>query len=157
MGVELLAAEALLEQGVSVPFKEVRIPFTKKSWQPRLTMRRPHLGGQIRISRLRLKMGVTYEQIEGFTAQQEDEFIARHGKTLSKMVALTICRGYLSGKLLMPMVAFFIREWVDVRFLLGAHTTYLSLLGVKSFGNIITSAEVLNPMRPTMSHKKRGS
>jgi hypothetical protein len=157
MEVELLAAETLLEQGVSVPFKEIRIPLTKKSWKPRITMLRPRLGGQIRIARLRLKMGITYEQMEGFTAQQEDAFMAQHGKTLSRMIALTICRGYLSGKLLTPVVAFLIRWFVDVRFVLGVHKKYLSLLGAKSFSSIISSAQVLNPMAPIESHKREGS
>ncbi|MDR2890760.1 MAG: hypothetical protein LBV18_04050 [Alistipes sp.] len=157
MGVELLAAEALLEQGVSVPFKEVRIPFAKKSWKPRVTMRRPRLGGQIRISRLRLKMGATYEKMRSFTQEQQDAFMAQHGKTLSKMIALTVCRGFLSGRLLTPIVAWLIREFVDVRFILGAHKKYMTLLGARSFSDIIRSAEELNPMRPTLSQKRKRS
>ena len=157
MGVELLAAEALLEQGVSVPFKKISIPFTKKSWKLRITMRRPRLGGQIRIAQLRLKIGTTYKKMRSFTQEQQDTFMAQHGKTLSKMIALTICRGFLSSRLLTPIVAFIIREFVDVRFIFGAHKTYLSLLGAKSFSDIIRSAEELNPMKPTLSQKRKGS
>lgn len=38
-------AAALLDRGVSVPLKEVRIPFRKKPLKLRIVMRRPRLGG----------------------------------------------------------------------------------------------------------------
>jgi len=157
MNVEQAAAEALLDRGVSVPFKEVRIPFTKRTWQPRVTMRRPRLGGQIRIARIRLGMETTADELDGFTPEQEDAFMARHGRALSRMIALTVCRGWLSGIVLAPLVAFIIRWRVDERFILAAHDTYISLLGAKSFSPIIRSAEILNPMKPTLSHKRKGS
>lgn len=157
MEVELAAAEALLDQGVSVPFRELRIPFTKWTWSPRVTMRRPRLGGQIRIARHYLKMGVTYEQFLAFTREQEAEFMVLHGGRLSKMIALTVCRGWISGRLFTPLVAFIIRWRVDQRFILGAYDKYLSLLGVKPFSTIIRSTEILNPMKPTLSQKRNGS
>ncbi len=157
MNAELLAAEALLEQGVSVPFKEVRIPFTARSWNLRVTMRRPRLGGQIRIARLRLKMGITYAQMQAFTGTEQDAFMVQHGKALSKMVALTVCRGFISGRVFTPIVAFIIREFVEPRFIFGAHKKYLSLLGAKSFSAIISSGERLNPMAPRLSRKRKGS
>jgi hypothetical protein len=157
MRTELLAAEALLEQGVSVPFKEVRIPFTKRVWKPRVTLRRPRLGGQIRIARLRLKMGTGYDRILSLTREEEDAFMVRHGGKLCRMIALTVCRGFISGRLLAPVVALLVREFVEVRFILGAHREYLALLGARSFSGIIRSAEENNPMRPSLSHKRRGS
>ena len=57
--IEIEAAEALLDIGVSLPF--FKIPFTRKV--VRLTMRRPCLGGQIRLARLYLQTGVTYERM----------------------------------------------------------------------------------------------
>jgi hypothetical protein len=157
MNVEYAAAEALLDQGVSVPFKGIRIPFTKIIWQPRVVMRRPRLGGQIRIARHYLRLETTHEQMQAFTKEQEAAFMARHGKRLSKMIALTVCRGWISGKLLTPIVAFLIRHFVDERFIHGAHEEYVCLLGAKSFSNIIRSAEILNPMKPTLSHTRNGS
>ena len=157
MNAQQAAAEALLDQGVSVPFKEVRFPFTKKTWSPRVVMRRPRLGGQIRISRLYLRLGVTYEQMLAFTERQNAEFMVKHGKALSLMIALTVCRGYLSGAILAPLVALIIRWRVEGRFIRGAHLTYMSLLSAQSFVNIIRSAEILNPMKPTLSQKRTGS
>jgi hypothetical protein len=155
--MELAAAEALLEKSVSVPFKRIRVPFTDKGLTIRFTMRRPRLGGQIRISKHYIKLGMTHAQIMALTPDQEMEFMARHGKRLSKMIALTVCRGWISGWLFTPIVAFLIRQYVDPRFILGAHDTYLSFVGVKSFNAIIRSAEEQNPMRPTVSHKMIGS
>ena len=151
MNVELNAAEALLDKGVSVPF-QIRIPLTRWVWHPRFTMRRPRLGGQIRIARLRLKMGVTAEQMRALTAEEQDVFMSMHGKGLSKIIALTICRGYVSGMVLMPIVAWFIRHFVDVKWILGSHKVYKNLLGTKSFSAIISLAETMNPMSPHLSH-----
>ena len=90
--IEIEAAEALLDIGVSLPF--FKIPFTRKV--VRLTMRRPCLGGQIRLARLYLQTGVTYERMLEFTKHEELAYMALHGRRVSKMVALTICRGAFS-------------------------------------------------------------
>lgn len=150
--IELESAEALLDMGVSVPFSEVRVPFTGKFIRLRVTMRRPRLGNRIRIARNYLKLGVTAEQVEAFTTEQEMEFLSKHGRRLSKMVALTICRGYFSSRLLSPIVAFVVRWFVQDKFLLGAQRTFISLLGTKSFTTIIRSVQMTNPMAPRLSH-----
>lgn len=157
MNVEQAAAEALLDQGVSVPFKSIRIPFTRRVWQWRLPMRRPRLGGQIRIARHRMRLGVTCEQIEAFTREQEQEFLARHGRRISLMIALTVCRGFISGRLFAPILAWVIREFVDQEYIHGAHLQYICLLGTRPFCPIIRSAELTNPMTPSLSRKQKGS
>ncbi len=151
------AADALLDVGVSLPLLNIRIPFRRKPLRLRLTMRRPCLGSQIRIARLYLSTGVTYEEMVGFTKHDELAFLASHGATLSKMVALTICRGRLIGRLLTPIVAWLLRWLVDDMWLLAANQCFVSLLGTKSFINIIASVERINPLRPRTSQKKRGS
>ena len=93
MNVELEAAEALLDIGVSLPLKAVRIPFTGKRFALRMTMKRPCLGNQIRIARHYLKIGFTYEEMKAFNKHEEMVFLAKHGARVSKMIALTICRG----------------------------------------------------------------
>ena len=157
MNVEREAAEALLDDGVSVPFKEFRIPFTKKRIQFRLLMRRPCLGSQIRIAKLYLEMETSYEQMQSFTVEQEMEFVAKHGKRLSKMIALTVCRGAISGRILAPVVAHFIRWFVSDEFIQGANMQFIILLGTRNFTNIIRSVELVNPMKPRMSQKPQGS
>lgn len=157
MNVELEAAEALLDIGVSLPFKAVRIPFTGKRFALRMTMKRPCLGNQIRIARHYLKIGVTYEQMKVFEKHEELAFLATHGKRISKMIALTICRGAFSGWLLSPFVAWFIRWFVPDAFIMGANLQFITLLGTKDFMNIIRSSEIANPLRPRLSQKRKGS
>lgn len=157
MNTEREAAEALLDDGVSVPFKEFRLPFVRKPIQFRLTMRRPCLGSQIRIAKEYLALGTTYEQMQAFTLEQEMEFVARHGKRLSKMIALTVCRGAISGRLFAPIVSYFIRWFVADVFMQGANVQFITLLGTKNFMNIIRSVEMVNPMKPRLSQRTQGS
>lgn len=154
---ELEASEALLDIGVSLPFKELRFPFTKKRKVLRITMRRPCLGNQIRIARHYLKLGVTYEQMMAFGKDEEMAFLAQHGKRISMMIALTICRGYVTGWLLAPLMAFVVRWFVPDLFLQGANLNFISLLGTRNFLNIIKSVERTNPLKPKLSQKRKGS
>lgn len=155
--VELEASEALLDIGVSLPFKAVRIPFTRIKKTFRITMRRPCLGSQIRIARHYRRLGVTYDEMKAFTKDEEMEFLDKHGKRISKMIALTICRGFFSGWIFSPLMAFIIRWFVPDIFLQGANLNFISLLGTRNFLNIIKSAERTNPLRPKLSQKGKGS
>ena len=140
--IEIEAAEALLDIGVSLPF--FKIPFTRKV--VRLTMKRPCLGGQIRLARLYLRTGITYEEMLEFSKHEELAYMAVHGRRVSKMVALTICRGAFSTWLL--------RWFVDDEYLRAASMQFLCLLGTKSFMTIIKSISTTNPMRPRLSQRK---
>ncbi len=151
--IEIEAAEALLDIGVSLPF--FKIPFTRKV--VRLTMNRPCLGGQIRLARLYLQTGVTYEQMLEFSKHDELAYMALHGKQVSKMVALTICRGAFSGWLLSGVLAWLLRWFVDDEYLRAANMQFLRLLGTKSFTTIISSISTTNPMKPRLSQKRKGS
>ena len=155
--VEIEAADALLDIGVSLPFKSVKIPFRKKLVVLRATMKRPCLGNQIKIARLYLMLGVSYEEMEAFDKHKEMEFMAVHGKRVSRMIALTICRGAVSSVLFSGIVAWLLRWFVADIFLQGANLRFASLLGTKSFTNIIRSAEISNPMKPRLSQKSKGS
>ena len=75
-------AEALLDAGISVPLKAVRIPFRKRPFQLRVTMKRPCMSGQLKIARTYLSMNVTSDQMWKFTKEEEFEFLVRHGKKL---------------------------------------------------------------------------
>lgn len=155
--IEIEAADALLDVGVSLPLLRIRIPFRRKPLQIRLTMKRPCLGNQIRIARLYLETGVTHEEMARFNKHEELSFLALHGKRISRMVALTICRGKWSGWILTPIVAWILRWMVDDLWVQGANMRFISLLGTKSFMNIIGSVERVNPLTPRSSQRKRGS
>lgn len=99
--VELEAAEALLDVGILLPLLRFRLPGGRERVL-RVTMRRPCLGGQMRIVRHYLKLGITAREWDAFSEDEERAFFDRHAKRLSLILALTICRGYLSGLLLAP-------------------------------------------------------
>lgn len=152
--VQQEASEALLDVGVSVPLKPIRLPFRKKRLLLRLTMRRPRLSTQIKIARLYLSLGVTYAELEALDKDGQMCFIAEHGKTISDMVALTMC-----GKWWKPvwLVSWILRHWVDNLYMQVALMKFILLLGTESFTNIIRSAEMTNPMKLRLSQKKKGS
>lgn len=152
--VQQEASEALLDVGVSVPLKPIRLPFRKKRLLLRLTMRRPRLSTQIKIARLYLSLGVTYAELEALDKDGQMCFIAEHGKTISDMVALTMC-----GKWWKPvwLVSWILRHWVDNLYMQVAMMKFILLLGTESFTNIIRSAEMTNPMKLRLSQKKKGS
>ncbi len=155
--IEIEAADALLDVGVSLPLLQVKIPFRRNPVRVRLIMRRPCLGNQIRIAKLYLETGVTHEAMERFNKHEELAYLALHGKKVSKIVALTICRGRFTGWLLTPVVAWLLRWMVDDRWIQGANLRFITLLGTKSFMNIIGSVERVNPLAPRTSQKKKGS
>lgn len=154
--VQREASEALLDRGVSLPLREFRLPFMRRALRLRVTMRRPRLEDQIRISRLYLSMDVSPGEMESFSVRERMEFMARHGVTLSRMVALTLCRGAFSRHLERP-VAWFLRVWVDHRFLVGALEEFISLMGSQAFTSVIRSVDRANPMRPRLSQRRKGS
>jgi hypothetical protein len=150
-------ADALLDVGVSVPLKAIRIPFRKNPVELRVTMKRPYLSGQIRFARTYLSMGVTSEQMWNMDKEEEMTFIAEHGEELSRMIAYTICRGWWSRHLLLWPTAWFVRNMMEASYITGAIKRFVSLMGTDPFIPIIRSAEKTNPMTLRLSQKKKGS
>ena len=152
--IQLEASEALLDMGVSVPFKPLRVPFRKKPLYLRMTMQRPRLSGQIKIARLYLSLGVTYAEMEAMDKDAQMRFVAEHGKTISKMVALTMCGAWWKP---VWLVAWLLRHWVENLYLQVAMMKFVLLLGTENFMPIIRSAETTNPMKLRLSQKRKGS
>lgn len=148
---------ALLDRGVSVPLKEVRVPFCKRPLKLRVVMRRPRLGGLIRLARVYLSLGVTAGQMEKFTKEEEMTFIATHGKAVSRMIAYTLCRGWWSRHLLVGFTAWWVRHFMEPAYMDAAMRSFVSLLGTEAFTGIIRSAERTNPMKLRLSHGRTGS
>lgn len=150
-------ADALLDIGVSVPLKSFRIPLRKSPVELRVTMKRPYMSGQILFARTYLSMGVTIEDMWNFDKEQEMRFLAEHGKKVSRMLAYTICRGAFSRRFLLWAVSWFLRNFVEQRYLIGTVKRFVSLMGTDPFIPIIRSAERTNPMKLRTSQKKKGS
>lgn len=149
-------AAALLDRGVSVPFTEIRLPFCKPL-RLRVVMRRPRLGGLIRLARVYLSLGVTAKQMRKFSKEEEMAFLVAHGKAVSRMVAYTLCRGWISRRLLVGPTAWLVRNWVETEYLSAAMRNFIFLLGTDPFTIIIRSVERTNPMRLRLSRPRKGS
>ena len=145
--VELEAAEALLDVGILLPLLRFRLPGGRE--------RRPCLGGQMRIVRHYLKLGITAREWDAFSEDEERAFFDRHAKRLSLILALTICRGYLSGLLLAPVVAWLIRWKVPSEYRIEAQRWFRRMRGTRDFTSIIESAESIDPFRYEASRPKR--
>jgi len=155
--VQMEGADALLDAGVVVPIMRLRLPFRKKPMEICLTMRRPCLSGQMLIARTYLSMGVTSKQMWSFTKEQEMDFLAKHGRAVSRMIAYTVCRSLFARKVLLMPTAWVVRNFMCNDHLLGVMKRFVSLMGTDPFIPIIRSAERTNPMKLRMSQRKKGS
>ena len=145
-------AEALLDTGVSLPLFDFRLPWRRMPVHVRVTLRRPTLGRQIRIAREYLQMDVTADEIEALDFEGQMSFMARHGKGLSRMIALTMDNKWLPVWLLSWMV----RHRMKWEYQKAAFTQFVRLMGTQGFMTIIRSAEIANPMKLRLSQGKKG-
>lgn len=146
------AAEALLDIGVSLPLSEIRIPLRKKPLLLRVTMRRPTLASLMRIARIFLGIGVTAQQMREFDKEGHIRFLAEHGREVSLIVSLAICRGRIIRYLLARPLAWYIRHHMDYRYLMAAMGQFIALMGTEAFTPIIASIERANPLKSRTSH-----
>ncbi|NDW13205.1 hypothetical protein D0T50_09895 [Bacteroides sp. 214] len=151
MNTEERASKLLLELGVSIP---IRTPgFLRKQGKPRsITMHAPTYGGIIRIANKYLAMGVTYEEVKEYTVEENLRFYSEHGVAMSQMIAFAVCGSYLRGRLFNKAVAWFLRWRVHPLMLQEAWFQLITLLDTRSFHNIIKSVEMINLMKPRLSH-----
>lgn len=155
--IQAEASEALLNIGVSIPIKDLRFPLVKRPLRLRVNMKRPCMSGQIAIARTYLSMGVSSSELDKMTKEEEMAFLARHGKSVCRMIAYTLCTGFVSRRLLVGIVSWFVREFVPWEYQMGAMKEFVLLMGTKSFTSIIRSVEMTNPMKLRLSHTMKGS
>ena len=144
--IELLAAKVLADNGVSLP---LRLPGGRHI---RWVMRVPNLESRVRISKMYLKMDVKYTDLEKYTFEQKLDFMRKHTKTVSRMVAYGIVRGWLLGRLMNRPVAWMLRNCMHPAALEDAWMLTIGTMNTVPFGNIIRLAEVRNLMSPNLSH-----
>ena len=91
------------------------------------------MSGQILFARTYLSMGITSEEMWGFSKEEEMQFLASHGKAVSRMVAYTLCRGPFSRRVLLRPVAWLIRNFMEQRYLVGAIKRFCQPDGYRPF------------------------
>lgn len=146
---ESLAAKVLADNGISLPLRLLG------GRHMRWVMRVPNMESRVRISKMYLKMGVKYTDLEKYTFEQKLDFMQKHTKTVSCMVAYGIVRGWILGRLLNRPVAWMLRNCMHPAALEEAWMLAIGTMNTVPFGNIIRLAEVMNLMSPSLSHGKR--
>ncbi len=133
--IRLAASAAMSDSGVSLPLRTV---LRKKP--VRVTMRIPTTQSFLRVARLYNGMGVTREEVEGYDFDQYMRFVERHGRTVSRIVAYGVVRGFLLGRLLNRPAAWLLRNLMDPRSLAEAWRVVLETADTRDFGLITASA-----------------
>ena len=154
--IEIECADALLDSGVSDRQKRWKLTGQKRPREVRGTKTRPSLGGHMLLAREYLKMGVA----PGWQAKDKVEelaFVAEHGKAVSRLLAYTVCRGYVSRHVGIGVTAWVLRNFVEWRYLTAMFQTFERLMGTKDFMRIISSTARANPMTPRLSQARKGS
>jgi len=104
-----------------------------------------------------LSTGITMDVIEGLTTEEAIKLHAKHGKTMSKAVAVAILNGYISGKLFTKPLAWYLRWHLKSHELYVLTTTLLIYGGVQDFINTTKSVRKMTLTKPKMGQKTKGS
>lgn len=147
---ELKASGLLLDLGVSIPVRPLRYLQSGKR-RHSITMRYPGYGALLRIARMYLGIGVTYEELRAFTPEQNMEFLMQHGKEVSRLVAYAILPGWITGRVFNKPLAWWLRWRVHPLFMAEAMFQLLTMIDHNPFQTIIKSAEALNLLKPKLS------
>jgi hypothetical protein len=110
------------------------------------------MGGLIRMTQKWLSTGVSLEAMKDYSPDDNIALVAKHGRTMSEIVAMSIVRGYLTYRLFGWVVAWWLRWRVHPVFLSEAVYQLMDNLDMRPFTNIIKSVHLTNQMRPRLSH-----
>jgi hypothetical protein len=153
---ELKASQLILDLGVAIPLRPLRF-FNSKKRQRKVIIRQPYMGGLIRMCEQAATIGVNHDEIKTFTIDENIKFMARHGKTVSRIVAGAIVRGYFGYHLFNGMVAWWLRWRVHPLFLIEAMFQLFENMNISPFASIIKLVQATNLMKPRLSHLENGS
>jgi hypothetical protein len=153
---ELKASQLILDLGVAIPLRPLRFLNSKRQRKV-VIIRQPYMGGLIRMCEQAAAIGINHNEIKAFTIDDNIKFMATHGKTVSRIVAGAIVRGYLGYKLFNGMVAWWLRWRVHPLFLLEAMFQLFDNMNISPFENIIRLVQATNLMKPRLSHLENGS
>jgi hypothetical protein len=147
---ELKASQLILDLGVAIPLRPLRFLNIKGKRQRAVAIRRPYMGGLIRMCEQVGRIGVRHEDMKKFTIDENIDFVAKHGKEVSRIVAGAIVRGYFSYKLFSGIVAWWLRWRVHPVFLSEAMFQLVENIDINPFVNTIKLVP-MNLMKPRLS------
>ncbi|MEN6423277.1 MAG: hypothetical protein ABFD76_15160 [Smithella sp.] len=135
--VEIKTVDTILDQGVRVP---VPTPFFLRWFGLQainLVVKRPVIGNMLRISKMYIKMNMEEKEAETDWRKWIDVF-QRTAKPVSRIVAIGMLRGRISGWLFCRPLAWWLRWHVDTKTLSELAALLVSLSGIQDFMNTIT-------------------
>ena len=154
---EKFAADTILQRGVAVKIPAplfLRI-IGKKTIN--LTVTSPFEGTMHRVASYYLGTGITTDQLEGITAEDALALMAKHGKTISKAVAVAILNGYVSGYLFTNFLAWYLRWHLTPNQMFTFTTLLVIHGGISDFIDTTKSVRKMTITQPKMGQKVQGS
>jgi hypothetical protein len=148
--VERLAADTILERGVSV---KVTAPFFLRWFGKKtikLTITSPYEGTMYRVSAYYLSTGLKDHQLEDISVEESLALMAVHGKSITKAVACAVLNGYWSGKLFTNPLAWYLRWHCKPRELFALTTALLLYGGTADFMNTTRSVRMMKITQPNL-------
>lgn len=154
---EIKAARTILDEGVPL---EVATPslfrlFGKKVFTLRVTQ--PKAGTGLRITVLRLKMGISDEDFDTMTIEDALRHQVKHTDTVARIVALVLLRGRLRGWLFSRLLGYYLRENCHYKTLLNIMQIVTLDNGLEDFLTIIRLTELLILTEPNLSQETQRS
>ena len=119
-------------------------------------MKRPPLGGLLRILRVCLKLSATPEELKELNEADTVAFMAKNGRAVAQLVALSVWSGYFSGKFY-RLLAWWLLWRCHTNVLFHAALEFIDRIDSRSFTNIIRSYASHNLLRPNLSQKGKRS
>ncbi len=154
--IEKFAADTILQKGVAV---KLPTPFLirlfKKTFS--ITITSPFEGTMHRVASYYLATGITSDQLEGITVEEATKLHLKHGKTLSKAVAVAALNGYIKGILFTNLLAWYLRWHLTPQALLTFVTVLIVHGGTQDFISTTKSVRKMTLTAPKMGQIVKGS
>lgn len=147
MEVEIKTCDTILDRGVRVPvpapllFRWIGIKTIA------MIVRRPTLGNMLRISRMYLAMGVDIDAV-GEDWREWIAIMTRTAVPVSRIVAMGMLRGRISGYLLHRPLGWWLRHHCTSDDLANIAALLVSLSGVQDFMNTIRFLKAMKMTEP---------
>ena len=98
-------------------------------------------------------METTLKEFTSLDYNGQMVFLTKHGKKLSRIIALTMGHWWLP----ISVISWFVRRFMKWEYQKNAFERFVTLMGTQSFIPIIRSVELTNPMKLRLSQRKKGS
>jgi hypothetical protein len=152
---EILAAETLLENGVSLGIDSPL--FFRVLGVKRLKIYQPSLGNRIRISKLYLEMGITDEMLVETTQVDAEDLLQKNALRCCRIIALCMFRGRYLPILLNSIIANWLIHRMDSKQVMTLIQVIVSLSGTVDFMNTTRYIRALKITSPKLGQEAQTS